>query len=116
MRISAWSSDVCSSDLFAHWFAGASALTRTRIAGALLVAPPDLGRLRHKHGALSFADSPAFTSRTPMIVVASDNDPYAKTAQVWRLARRWDARFVNAGRSEEHTSELQSLIRISYAV
>src|SRR3546814_11924857 len=32
-----------------------------------------------------------------MIVVASDNDPYAKTAQVWRLARRWDARFVNAG-------------------
>ena len=82
---------------FAHWFAGASALMRTRIAGALLVAPPDLGRLRHKHGALSFADSPAFTSRIPMIVVASDNDHYAKTAHVWRLARRWDARFVNAG-------------------
>src|SRR3546814_4060092 len=88
-----------------------------------------------------------------MIVFASDNVPYAKTAQVWRLARRWDARFVNAGpfghinaeseiadwpygqyllaslqpaptpaladealRSEEHTSELQSLMRISYAV
>ena len=48
---------------FAHWFAGASAVTRTRIAGALLVAPPDLGQLRHQHGSLSFADSPAFTSR-----------------------------------------------------
>src|SRR3546814_14878901 len=56
---------------FAHWFAGASALTRTRIAGALLVAPPDLGRLRHKTGALSFADSSAFPSRTPQIGSAS---------------------------------------------
>ncbi|MBA3940764.1 MAG: esterase [Sphingopyxis sp.] len=82
---------------FAHWFAAASAVTRTRIAGALLVAPPDLGRLRHEHGVASFADSPSFTSRVPMVVVASDNDPYAKTAHVWRLARQWDARFVNAG-------------------
>lgn len=82
---------------FAHWFAAASAVTRTRVAGALLVAPPDLSRLRHEHGTLSFADSPSFTSRVPMIVVASDNDPYAQTAHVWRLARQWDARFVNAG-------------------
>ncbi len=82
---------------FAHWFAGASAVTRTRITGALLVAPPDLGRLRHKHGVQSFAGASGFTSRVPMTVVASDNDPYAKAAHVWRLARQWDARFVNAG-------------------
>lgn len=82
---------------FTHWFAAASALTRTRVAGALLVAPPDLSRLRHEHGVAAFADSPSFTSRVPMIVVASDDDPYAKTAHVWRLARQWDARFVNAG-------------------
>src|SRR3546814_1370082 len=31
-------------------------------------------------------------------------------------ARRFRARLVSAGRSEEHTSELQSLMRISYAV
>ena len=31
---------------FAHWFAGASAFARTRIVGALLVAPPDLALLR----------------------------------------------------------------------
>ncbi|NIJ36836.1 hypothetical protein FHR22_001485 [Sphingopyxis panaciterrae] len=82
---------------FAHWFAQASGFARARIAGALLVAPPELSQLRRDNHATSFADSPSFTSRTPMIVVASDNDPYAKTSHVWRLSRQWDARFVNAG-------------------
>lgn len=82
---------------FAHWFAAASTPTRSRIAGALLVAPPDLGRLRHEKRITGYADTPGFTSQTPIIVVASDDDPYAKTAHVWRLARQWDARFVNAG-------------------
>ncbi|RYD43962.1 MAG: hypothetical protein EOP63_07510, partial [Sphingomonadales bacterium] len=45
----------------------------------------------------SFTDSPPLSSQTPMIVVASDDDPYAKTSYVWRLSRHWDARFVNAG-------------------
>ena len=82
---------------FAHWFAGASAFARTRIVGALLVAPPDLILLRRSNRITGFDDTPAFSARTPMIVVASDNDPYAKSAHVWRLSRKWDARFVNAG-------------------
>lgn len=82
---------------FAHWFASASAVARTRIAGALLVAPPDLSQLRRDHRIAGFDNAPGFTARAPFIVVASDNDPYAKTAHVWRLSRRWDARFVNAG-------------------
>ncbi|MFN7029766.1 MAG: RBBP9/YdeN family alpha/beta hydrolase [Sphingopyxis sp.] len=82
---------------FAHWFASASSVARDRIAGALLVAPPDLTQLRGKHRIAGFTDSPALSSQTPMIVVASDDDPYAKTAHVWRLSRHWDARFVNAG-------------------
>ncbi|WP_439567687.1 RBBP9/YdeN family alpha/beta hydrolase [Sphingopyxis sp.] len=82
---------------FAHWFAGASSVARDRIVGALLVAPPDLTQLRRNHRIASFTDSPALSSQTPMIVVASDDDPYAKTAHVWRLSRHWDARFVNAG-------------------
>jgi predicted alpha/beta hydrolase family esterase len=82
---------------FAHWFARAGGFARTRIAGALLVAPPDLSDLRRDSRVAAFTDAPAFTARTPMIVVASDNDPYAKTAHVWRLSRQWDARFVNAG-------------------
>lgn len=82
---------------FAHWFGAASAFARTRVAGALLVAPPDLSRLRRNSPVESFIDAPAFTSRTPMTVVASDNDHHARTAHVWRLSRQWDARFVNAG-------------------
>ena len=82
---------------FAHWFASASSVARDRIVGALLVAPPDLTQLRGKHHLAGFTDSPALSSQTPMIVVASDDDPYAKTAHVWRLSRHWDARFVNAG-------------------
>jgi predicted alpha/beta hydrolase family esterase len=82
---------------FAHWFAAASSLARDRVAGALLVAPPDLTELRREKRVDSFTESPALSSQTPMIVVASDDDPYAKTAYVWRLSRHWDARFVNAG-------------------
>ena len=82
---------------FVHWFAGASSVARDRIAGALLVAPPDLSELRRSNRAASFTDSPPLSSQVPMIVVASDDDPYAKTAHVWRLSRHWDARFVNAG-------------------
>src|SRR3546814_7921895 len=36
--------------------------------------------------------------------------------EIARAARRKDARRAAAARSEEHTSELQSLMRISYAV
>ncbi|WP_428629250.1 RBBP9/YdeN family alpha/beta hydrolase [Sphingopyxis sp.] len=82
---------------FAHWFALASSVARDRVAGALLVAPPDLTQLKRTSGIDSFTDSPALSSQKPMIVVASDDDPYAKTAHVWRLSRHWDARFVNAG-------------------
>ena len=82
---------------FANWYAGAGAFDRARIAGALLVAPPDLSDLRRDSRVADFTDAPSFSGRTPMVVVASDNDPYAKTANVWRLSRQWDARFVNAG-------------------
>src|SRR5690606_42084349 len=41
--------------------------------------------------------APASASAWPVVGVASANVHYAKTAHVWRLARHWDARFVNAG-------------------
>ena len=82
---------------FAHWFAEAPEHDRRKIAGALLVAPPDLSRLRGNSRVTGFDRAAQFTSNTPMIVVGSDNDPYAQTAHVWRLSRQWDARFVNAG-------------------
>lgn len=82
---------------FAHWYAQAPEHDQSKIAGALLVAPPDLTRLRHQSRVTGFDQVAELTSRSPIIVVGSDDDPYAQTAHVWRLSRQWDARFVNAG-------------------
>src|SRR3546814_10409129 len=83
MRISDWSSDVCSSDLACSAQMGSTSVTRTR-------APP----LR------SDAADPLPTSPKPATQAILP-------ASMTSVARR---------RSEEHTSELQSLMRISYAV
>src|SRR3546814_4639176 len=94
MRISDWSSDVCSSDLivapgfFLIWV-GAAAIATGVIAWIVpLGVPWQLGIF----GILSFA--------------------------ALYGARRWLKvnPITSADRSEEHTSELQSLMRISYAV
>lgn len=82
---------------FTHWFEQASFLDRGKIGGALLVAPPDLSKLSSVSRVTGFHRSASFTSQVPIIVVGSDNDPYAQTAHVWRLSRQWDAQFVNAG-------------------
>src|SRR3546814_3311478 len=42
--------------------------------------------------------------------------PPLLSISVWRDKKRYDYRDVRPTRSEEHTSELQSLMRISYAV
>lgn len=82
---------------FAHWFGQAGGIARARIAGALLVAPPDLTRLPERGRLSSFTAAPMLMPRQTFIAVASENDPYAATAHVWRLSRQWGARFVNAG-------------------
>src|SRR3546814_2669446 len=50
-----------------------------------------------------------------LYVVGSDQPPAPGDMVAARLAPPWRA-FASARRSEEHTSELQSLMRISYAV
>src|SRR3546814_9634918 len=91
MRISDWSSDVCSSDLIG--LTGRQAVKR-----AQFVAPPlgtQIGRIgADKIGAAVEAWR-----------ITDDTDEIRRQAE-----RRYQAR------SEEHTSELQSLMRISYAV
>src|SRR3546814_4455455 len=87
MRISDWSSDVCSSDLVACglWLvAGAAA------AAGWLGVKRSAAAARH---AWECSPSPVYGRRCPKSLPPR---------------RR--------GRSEEHTSELQSLMRISYAV
>src|SRR3546814_4196917 len=92
MRISDWSSDVCSSDLlslgrFRHLFTAEIGMPFQRYVlwRRLLIAFDAIGG---QHSATEAAHMAGF----------SDSARFART------------------RSEEHTSELQSLMRISYAV
>src|SRR3546814_7855395 len=111
MRISDWSSDVCSSDLFPVDDAGdPRRLQREHHVGKLQVAVDDadatvVGQLVGQPAADAVdMRQAAVVFRNPAIAVEL-------------LAPARDLPFVPVvGRSEEHTSELQSLMRISYAV
>src|SRR3546814_8442437 len=96
MRISDWSSDVCSSDLASSIHPGPrrdpEADTRARATGDGPAAAPARGQMAH---------------------------PARRVQQRSQCAPpvgRLQPRVSTLGRSEEHTSELQSLLRISYAV
>src|SRR3546814_8994051 len=97
MRISDWSSDVCSSDLFLQHDI---AFQRGTFAAAIFPWPGDPqqpGRAEHA-AERGIGRGPAIGQTHPMA----------------RRRRTSDKR--THLRSEEHTSELQSLMRISYAV
>src|SRR3546814_7127457 len=100
MRISDWSSDVCSSDLLQDDVAGAWAPLAT------LVRLPTLDGLQCDDHACHL------TGRDLYLLAA-----VATTADFAGAVEVPDG-FTGSGiaRSEEHTSELQSLMRISYAV
>src|SRR3546814_2752207 len=96
MRISDWSSDVCSSDLLR----GAN-LSRANLRGT------SFARATLDEADLSGANLSAIR----------DDGQSARTARTnLGAAKLKKALLVTANRSEEHTSELQSLMRISYAV
>src|SRR3546814_6387973 len=109
MRISDWSSDVCSSDL-----AGAAAPIANR-------RRPDLSPVRDLYDgdARLF---PAVLSRRPRHRPAVSPGPASGGVVTfdWSVITDNADRFAEGAamtvRSEEHTSELQSLMRISYAV
>src|SRR3546814_8004154 len=84
MRISDWSSDVCSSDLLLMLVLVLQVLDLLGESGDILA--------RQGNGQMQLLYYVSL--RTPQLV----------------------ARFLPYSRSEEHTSELQSLMRISYAV
>src|SRR3546814_5185248 len=109
MRISDWSSDVCSSYLPA-----ARSVPRNPI-----VAQDDRGGSVPRHRRRRLRRYPCLVRRIgpePSRYVDQPRD----RARVHRVAsqglRTFDRMLVGRSRSEEHTSELQSLMRISYAV
>src|SRR3546814_3504070 len=101
MRISDWSSDVCSSDLAGEILA--ELVGRALQAAEEAIAPACAG---FSHCCASCAISAPF-SRPVMVAWMMEEG-------VCGAPKRTGAKF--SARSEEHTSELQSLMRISYAV
>src|SRR3546814_8930783 len=120
MRISDWSSDVCSSDL--------SFATLIRRAGGRRVAVGYDGRLSSPMleaalvAGLNAAGIDALRvgmGPTPMLYYAASTQKVDGGIQITGSHNPPDYngfKMVFQGRSEEHTSELQSLMRISYAV
>src|SRR3546814_10507019 len=108
MRISDWSSDVCSSDLLAPAGRGehdAGQRCRDAEPARLYARPEDHGIPRHAWGTDPGRRKLAGARRSDV-----------RDLPLWQ-GRRWSAvRRCRVARSEEHTSELQSLMRISYAV
>src|SRR3546814_9822964 len=100
MRISEWSSDVCSSDLAqAHGFH----------------QPEGRANRRHCPAHLQSDDQEGLPACPPVFTQRNERQLFWRL----RLDRRWAEGTrcqYRLGRSEEHTSELQSLMRISYAV
>src|SRR3546814_1598919 len=100
MRISDWSSDVCSSDLDDGRYRAAERQVRAVRTGV----PGRNGQdPRHAYRRPAVAAGQALTRRDPAM------PPRGDRRRIVRALR-------TCSRSEEHTSELQSLMRISYAV
>src|SRR3546814_4462258 len=92
MRSSDWSSDVCSSDLL--FVAAAHAVEKGAEGGLAGLAAALVDVMHHVVGQI--AEEPLGILHVERVVIGLDQ--------------------AGGGRSEEHTSELQSLMRISYAV
>src|SRR3546814_7031732 len=121
MRISDWSSDVCSSDLL-RLGDQAEALQH-----AEQLAMPERLTGRRKTDTLrrrlqQIVRGVSLQQSGLLVIAVAVNHAVRMTeraAGVHGIDRGVDARILarrHAGRSEEHTSELQSLMRISYAV
>src|SRR3546814_9830719 len=113
MRISDWSSDVCSSDLADRRRPAPLGLHRRQRQPRDLPLLPDLRRddRLHQRWATRRHRDPARHLRRSPIPAAALLGLRGTQARLGRHQRRRDR-----ARSEEHTSELQSLMRISYAV
>src|SRR3546814_6785926 len=120
MRISDWSSDVCSSDLIRRsgdlecHTAGADRQAEREEGAALLLRLGEPSHLAQRRRLPERQPKPARHRFAPLDLAEQRlplSDPLLHVAPVERARDR-----PHRLRSEEHTSELQSLMRISYAV
>src|SRR3546814_1890791 len=111
MRISDWSSDVCSSDLYSEPTDAERALMKdllVELERANAATDAALVRLEATEARAAAFDEDRYRAETTKRLEAAGID---WSAVAGLLGPRRDA-----ARSEEHTSELQSLMRLSYAV
>src|SRR3546814_5014311 len=112
MRMSDWSADVCSSDLWrsgnCRWPGVLLSIVSVASATATAMLPGAVG-LHWFYAALMASYLLMGVGEASLLIIAAvtflvvDGGAFASLTQMWT-------------RSEEHTSELQSLMRISYAV
>src|SRR3546814_5113895 len=100
MRSSDWSSDVCSSDLMLP-VERVIAVQGQEDAPILTEAYTGSGHLVNSR----FLNGMDVESAKQAVINRAEDEGWGQGTTIWRLRR-----------SEEHTSELQSLMRISYAV
>src|SRR3546814_2364698 len=108
MRISDWSSDVCSSDLL-----DARDVRHTNLPPVGIAADDDVGKILGVGQAAL-----RFDAQLEAAAIGMRRLPERTRSDLHILApqRGDDLARGQVERSEEHTSELQSLMRISYAV
>src|SRR3546814_4204930 len=109
MRISDWSSDVCSSDL-----AGNRRESQSRPLRSLEIGP--VGQIADPGQACGGARCRRARPADCWQLGLFQRQLRRRGRGVGGAAERWHAASGDGLRSEEHTSELQSLMRISYAV
>src|SRR3546814_8560679 len=109
MRISDWSSDVCSSDLATTGLLPAGANEREK-AGTVAMLQKNIKVVPQQDNIFEITSSIAIGSLSD-----ADNAKLASGVLDSLITVVRDAQ-LRGGRSEEPTSELQSLMRIAYAV
>lgn len=82
----------------AWWAAQEPDAARSNIAGAMMVAPPNVDSRPNDPRIVAFSPVPRVPFPFPTLLVGSENDHYCSFEHAQKLARRWGARFVNAGR------------------
>src|SRR3546814_10019816 len=125
MRISDWSSDVCSSDLTASgsYDDATQVLTIETDLGELEIQMSGSGAGDYtytakpavEHGPEDSPTDDVVSDSFTYVVVDGDGDTAAANLVI-DIVDGEPAAVDDVARSEEHTSELQSLMRISYAV
>src|SRR3546814_6175181 len=111
MRISDWSSDVCSSDLSEDRAIGVGDVLKRGTTEDALAERGDHRAALHDRAHFHAAGRATILLDHDTVLRHVDK----AAGQITRV-RRLERRVGQALRSEEHTSELQSLMRTSYAV